>query len=67
MAIDSYEMPDDGIPLATTVQSFLAWTTQAGLPADEHLVTKALDPDARGPERLFTLLLEATRIAPARA
>lgn len=66
MAIDSYEMPDDGIPLATTVQSFLAWTTQAGLPADEHSVTKALDPDATGPERLFTFLLEATHIAPTR-
>jgi hypothetical protein len=65
MAIDSYDMPDDGIPLATTVESFLAWTTQAGLPTDEHPVTQALDPDATNPEHLFGLLLQATAIAPS--
>lgn len=63
MAMNSYEMPDDGVPLATSVESFLAWATQAGLAADEQLVTEALDPAAKGPEHLFGLLLEATRIA----
>ncbi len=63
-AIDSYDMPDDGITASAATASFLAWAASAGLPADEPLVAQALEPTAAGPEGLFTLLLQATAIKP---
>ncbi|WP_432944822.1 hypothetical protein ACQPXM_03920 [Kribbella sp. CA-253562] len=63
-AIDSYDMPDDGISGAVATSSFAEWATSAALPADQSLVTQALDPAATGPEHLFTLLLQATGISP---
>ncbi|MEV0284001.1 MULTISPECIES: hypothetical protein [unclassified Kribbella] len=64
MAINSYEMPDDGITQTAAVDSFLTWTTTAGLPTNQPLVTQALSPDATAPEHLLTLLLQSTGIAP---
>jgi hypothetical protein len=61
-AIDSYDMPDDGIPATAAAATFTEWATSAALPADQALVTRALDPTATGPEHLFTLLLQATGI-----
>ena len=63
MAINSYEMPDDGITPSAAAASFTLWTQTAGLPAAQPLIAQALDPDAKAPERLFTLLLQATAIA----
>jgi hypothetical protein len=57
-------MPDDGITAATAAATFTEWATSAALPADQALVTRALDPTAAGPEHLFTLLLQATDISP---
>lgn len=62
-AVDSYDMPDDGITLDAAVASFRSWSQAADLPLDEPLTIQALTPDAKNPEHLFTLLLQATGIA----
>jgi hypothetical protein len=63
-AIDSYDMPDDGITTAVATSTFTEWATSAALPTDQTLVTRALDPTATGPEHLFILLPQATDISP---
>lgn len=65
-AIDTYQMPDDGTTAPAAATSFALWARSAGLPADHHLALQALQPDATSPEQLFSLLLEATGIRPAR-
>jgi hypothetical protein len=64
IAVDSYEMPDDGITPSAATAGFTRWAESATLPANAELVAQALDPAATGPEHLFTLLLQATTIKP---
>lgn len=61
-AIHSYEMPDDGITPETATSSFCQWTEAAALPTDPALVAQALAPEAKDPERLFMVLLQASGI-----
>jgi hypothetical protein len=63
-AIDSYEMPDDGVTASAAATSLNLWAEAASLGSDQELMHQALDPDAVGPEHLFKLLLKATGIAP---
>jgi hypothetical protein len=65
-AIDTYQMPDDGMTAPAATASFALWAQSTGLPADHDLALQALDPDATSPESLFSLLLEATGIRPTR-
>jgi hypothetical protein len=64
MAIDSYQMPDDGVSADAAVESLQIWTEQAGLRTDLDRMRRALDENASGPEHLFGLLLEAMGITP---
>jgi hypothetical protein len=62
-AIDSYQMPDDGVSADAAMAALRLWAEQAGLQTGLDLMREALDENARGPERLFGLLLEAMGIA----
>jgi hypothetical protein len=64
-AMNSYEMPDDGITHTTaTTTTFQQWADAAGSPPTPPSSPRP-DPTAKGPEHLFTVLLAATGITTA--
>ncbi|WP_433014884.1 hypothetical protein [Kribbella sp. CA-294648] len=55
-------MPDDVITPETATSAFCQWAEAAALPTDPALAAQALAPEAKDPERLFLVLLQATGI-----